>query len=93
MDGVDVSRVREGDLIELSDVDAALLIAEGWAKQAGGNGHGAPIDLVIPDRSRTTSRNVHRSPKPTIISRSSRPRCNRSAEMVIDRPAENMSAT
>ena len=52
MDGIDVSHIREGDLIELSDTDAALLIAEGWAKQAGGNGHGAPIDRVISARSR-----------------------------------------
>jgi hypothetical protein len=51
MDGIDVSRIREGDLIELSDTDATLLIAEGWAKQAGGNGHGALIAPVIPARS------------------------------------------
>jgi CheY-like chemotaxis protein len=32
-DGVDVSRVRVGDAIDLSDQAAALLIAEGWAER------------------------------------------------------------
>jgi hypothetical protein len=30
VDGIDISRCREGDILELSDRDAALLIAEGW---------------------------------------------------------------
>ena len=31
VDGVDLSRFREGDLIEVPNRDAELLIAEGWA--------------------------------------------------------------
>jgi hypothetical protein len=31
LDGVDVSHVREGDIIDLSEREAALLILEGWA--------------------------------------------------------------
>ena len=33
LDGVDVTQAREGDVIELPDADAALLIAEGWAQR------------------------------------------------------------
>ncbi len=40
MDGIDVSRTRAGELIELSEPDAALLIAEGWAERINGNGNG-----------------------------------------------------
>lgn len=35
LDGVDVSRVRVGDILELPDADAAALIAEGWAQPVG----------------------------------------------------------
>ena len=38
MDGIDVSHVRQGDLIDLSASDAELLIAEGWAEGVAGNG-------------------------------------------------------
>ena len=31
LDGVDLSACKEGDVVELSDHDAELLIAEGWA--------------------------------------------------------------
>jgi hypothetical protein len=31
LDGIDVSRFREGDIVDLTPHDAALLIAEGWA--------------------------------------------------------------
>ena len=31
IDGIDLSRSRAGDLIELSERDAAVLMAEGWA--------------------------------------------------------------
>lgn len=47
MDGIDVSRIRQGDLIDLSDAEAMLLVAEGWAIEVGGNGHRA--SSVIPD--------------------------------------------
>ena len=33
MDGVDVSHVRAGDILQLSDADAEVLISEGWAEQ------------------------------------------------------------
>ena len=34
IDGIDLSHCAEGDVIELSDRDARLLIAEGWAERA-----------------------------------------------------------
>jgi hypothetical protein len=33
LDGVDVSGFNEGDVLRLPEEDAALLIAEGWARQ------------------------------------------------------------
>ena len=33
MDGVDVSHVRAGDILQLSKADAELLISEGWAER------------------------------------------------------------
>jgi hypothetical protein len=33
MDGVDVSHVRAGDILQLPDADAELLISEGWAER------------------------------------------------------------
>ena len=36
LDGVDVSQFRVGDVIELQDTEAALLIAEGWAQRIDG---------------------------------------------------------
>ena len=33
MDGVDVSHVRAGDIMQLPDADAELLISEGWAER------------------------------------------------------------
>ncbi|HUE88094.1 MAG TPA: hypothetical protein VMO26_18625 [Vicinamibacterales bacterium] len=33
VNGVDLSRYREGDVIELSVRDAEMLIAEGWAER------------------------------------------------------------
>ena len=35
LNGVDLSRVRVGDVLELSERDAAMLIREGWAEQVG----------------------------------------------------------
>jgi hypothetical protein len=35
LDGVDVSKVCVGEVLDLSDADAALLIAERWAEAAG----------------------------------------------------------
>ncbi len=32
LDGVDVSKIRVGDHLELPPMDARLLIAEGWAE-------------------------------------------------------------
>ena len=34
VDGVDLSYCAEGDVIELPEQQAAMLIAEGWAKRA-----------------------------------------------------------
>ena len=34
MDGVDVTHCEEGDVIDLIDRDARMLIAEGWAERA-----------------------------------------------------------
>ena len=47
MDGIDVSRIRQGDLIDLTDAEAMLLVAEGWAVEVGGNGRRACS--IIPD--------------------------------------------
>ncbi len=33
MDGVDVSHVRAGDILQLPDADAEVLISEGWAER------------------------------------------------------------
>jgi len=33
MDGVDVSHVRAGDILQLPDADAEALISEGWAER------------------------------------------------------------
>ena len=33
LDGIDVSRVMVGDVIELADAEAAMLISEGWAER------------------------------------------------------------
>ena len=32
LDGIDVSRCRVGDVIDLPDAEAAMLVAEGWAE-------------------------------------------------------------
>lgn len=32
VDGIDISRYQEGDIIEVSDHDGKLLVAEGWAE-------------------------------------------------------------
>ena len=34
IDGIDLSHCAEGDVIELAERDARLLIAEGWAERA-----------------------------------------------------------
>jgi hypothetical protein len=36
LDGIDLSRAQQGELIEATEHDAALLIAEGWAVPARG---------------------------------------------------------
>ena len=36
VDGVDLSHCTEGDVVELSDSDARLLIIEGWAEPVAG---------------------------------------------------------
>ncbi len=33
MDGVDVSHVRAGDIVQIPDADAEVLISEGWAER------------------------------------------------------------
>ena len=35
LNGLDLSRVRVGDVLELSERDAAMLIREGWAERVG----------------------------------------------------------
>ncbi|HET9469116.1 MAG TPA: hypothetical protein VFO48_11915 [Vicinamibacterales bacterium] len=35
LNGVDLSRVRVGDVLELSERDASMLIREGWAEEVG----------------------------------------------------------
>lgn len=35
INGIDLSKVRAGETLELSDKDAEMLMAEGWAEVAG----------------------------------------------------------
>jgi hypothetical protein len=48
VNGIDLSRCAEGDVIDLSDRDARILIEEGWAEEA-------------PQETRATSTPVQRS--------------------------------
>jgi hypothetical protein len=41
LDGVDVSRSRVGDVLDLPDADATALMAEGWAERA--------IETLVPE--------------------------------------------
>jgi hypothetical protein len=45
LDGIDLSRVEAGDDVELSEHEAHLLIAEGWARPSNG-----PKRAVAADR-------------------------------------------
>ena len=49
LNGVDVSRVQEGDCVDLSARDARLLIAEGWAELVD------PHPIAPPDEQRDTA--------------------------------------
>jgi hypothetical protein len=44
LDGVDLSECRAGQVLDLSERDAKLLIAEGWAKPATEESARAPGD-------------------------------------------------
>jgi hypothetical protein len=54
INGIDLSRARTGDLIEFSDRDAAVLMAEGWAVPDAGT-HPLPR-VEAADRSRPSRR-------------------------------------
>jgi hypothetical protein len=54
IDGVDLSHHRVGDLMDLSQHDADVLIAEGWAKAADADRDHLPAD--------TGSHRTHRQP-------------------------------
>ena len=46
INGIDLSRARSGDLIELSDRDAVVLMAEGWAVPASGADRRLPSEAA-----------------------------------------------
>ena len=46
LNGLDVSALRVGDVIELLDSAAAMMIAEGWAEPVSAK----PLDSVIPPK-------------------------------------------
>lgn len=58
LNGVDVSRWRVGDIIDLPRRDAELLLAEGWARLATDNNHISDSDTRLESPRR-------RSTKPT----------------------------
>ena len=37
LNGIDLSKAREGETLDLSEREARLLLAEGWAEYDGGN--------------------------------------------------------
>ena len=66
LDGIDVSRYYEGDVLELPRREAKLLIAEGWARlyrraaaEVGGTSW-APVRALASDISRSASTLAHR---------------------------------
>ena len=56
IDGIDLSRAREGDMLRLPPRDALVLIAEGWAlpvrDNSRGSGHDEAHDRPRGDRKR-----------------------------------------
>ena len=48
LDGVDVSKVRVGEVLELPDAKAAMLIAEKWAEQVPADKQRATTDSRDP---------------------------------------------
>ena len=57
INGIDLSRVREGEEMQLSRRDASILVAEGWAE---------PLDAMTPGRSsgaRITAADKARKPR------------------------------
>jgi hypothetical protein len=50
LDGIDVSQCEEGSLIDLSEREAQLLIAEGWAEPVGRGGVRRYTSAFVPDR-------------------------------------------
>lgn len=55
IDGIDLSRAKAGERIELSEREARILIAEGWAQPVTGN-HGAVAKDKSPRRRSKHSR-------------------------------------
>jgi CheY-like chemotaxis protein len=49
LNGIDLSRVHSGDVIDVSDWDARVLIAEGWAEAVNAPGRRAPVLIVEDD--------------------------------------------
>jgi CheY-like chemotaxis protein len=52
IDGVDLSRMHSGDVLDVSDADARVLIAEGWAEPARAAHRLAPV-LIVEDDAET----------------------------------------
>jgi hypothetical protein len=72
LDGIDVSRAKAGEVLDLSERDAALLILEGWAAPVDADGELAhQPDAGLPEQktenrgrqSRKQMRRTQRSPR------------------------------
>jgi hypothetical protein len=50
LDGIDVSQYEEGSVIALTERDARLLIAEGWAEPVGSGRERRYISPSVPNR-------------------------------------------
>ena len=55
MNGVDVSRLKVGDIIELDDSRADMMIESGWAERAGDTGVISSDDAAASRRQRNHS--------------------------------------
>ena len=52
LNGIDLSRVKTGDVVDLSEWNARVLVAEGWAEPVGGRGT-EQLVLIVEDDDET----------------------------------------
>jgi hypothetical protein len=53
LDGIEVSRYRAGDVLDLPSREAEMLLAEGWASQSGGAAEGLPSSAKAVEETRS----------------------------------------